>query len=152
VRREDLVVAAVAIAACAVAFGLTFRFTATTPAALMSGMGAEFFPRLVIGVIAVLAVCIALGIGNPPMEKPLPIPPSVWLTVGVLSAYIAAIELIGMWLASFALLVGLGRMWGEKSYIRLGVAASGLLVVIYLVFVRVLKGNFPGGWIAGLWS
>ena len=33
-------------------------------------MGAEFFPRLVIAVIVVLAVCIAFGIGSPPMEKP----------------------------------------------------------------------------------
>jgi len=62
VRREDLLVAAVALAACAAAFALTFRFTATTPAAMMGGMGAEFFPRLVIGVIAVLAVCVGLGI------------------------------------------------------------------------------------------
>jgi hypothetical protein len=43
VRREDLVVG-VAIAACAIALALTFRFTTTTPAAMMSGMGAEFFP------------------------------------------------------------------------------------------------------------
>ena len=57
-----------------------------------------------------------------------------------------------MWLASFALMVGLGRMWGEKSYLKTGLAAVGLLAVIYLVFVRVLKGNFPGGLIAGLWS
>jgi len=145
-------VAGVAIAACAIALTLTFRFATTTPAALMSGMGAEFFPRLVIAVIAVLAVCIALGIGNPPMEAPAPIPVSIWITVGVLLAYIAAIELIGMWPASFALLVGLGRMWGEKRYLRLSAAAGALLAVIYLVFVRVLKSNFPDGWIAGLWS
>ena len=67
-------VAAVAIAACAVAFALTFRFSATTPAAMMSGMGAEFFPRLVIAVMVVLAVCIAFGIGSPPMERPAPVP------------------------------------------------------------------------------
>jgi Tripartite tricarboxylate transporter TctB family len=152
VRREDLVVAGVALAACAVAFALTFRFTTTTPFAMMSGMGAEFFPRLVVALIAVLAVCIALGIGNPAMERPPPIPVNVWITLAALLAYIAAIELIGMWLASFALLVGLGRMWGEKNYVKLGVAAGALLAVIYFVFVRVLKSNFPGGWISGLWS
>ena len=51
--------AAVVLAACAVAFGLTFRFSTTTPAAMMSGMGAEFFPRLVIAVIVVLSVELA---------------------------------------------------------------------------------------------
>jgi len=145
-------VAAVAIAGCIVAFALTFQFSTTTPAAMMSGMGAEFFPRLVIAVIVVLAVCIAFGIGNPPMEKPAPVPVSVWITAGVLVAFVAAVQLIGMWLASFVLVVGLGRMWGEKSYLKTGVAAVGLLAVIYLVFVRVLKGNFPGGLLAGLWS
>ena len=144
--------AVVAIAGCIVAFALTFRFSTTTPAAMMSGMGAEFFPRLVIAVIVVLAVCIAFGIGNPPMEKPAPVPVSVWITAGVLVAFVAAVQLIGMWLASFVLVVGLGRMWGEKSYLKTGVAAVGLLAVIYLVFVRVLKGNFPGGLLAGLWS
>jgi len=152
VRREDLVVAAVAIAACIVAFALTFRFSTTTPAAMMSGMGAEFFPRLVIAVMVVLAVCIAFGIGNPPMEKPVPVPVSVWITAGALVTFVAAVELLGMWLASFVLLVGLARMWGEKSYLKTGLAAIGLLAVVYLVFVRVLKGNFPGGLIAGLWS
>ena len=119
---------------------------------MMSGMGAEFFPRLVIAVIAVLAVCIAFGIGNPPMEKPGPVPASIWITAGVLAAFVAAVELIGMWLASLLLMVGLGRMWGEKRYLRTSLAAIGLIAVIYLVFVRVLKGNFPGGLIARLWS
>ena len=144
--------AAVAIAGCIIAFALTFRFSTTTPAAMMSGMGAEFFPRLVIAVMVVLAVCIAFGIGSPPMEKPAPVPVSVWITAGVLFAFVAAVELIGMWLASFALVVGLGRMWGEKRYLKTGLSAIGLLAVIYLVFVRLLKGNFPGGLIAGLWS
>ena len=144
--------AAVAIAGCIVAFALTFRFSTTTPAAMMSGMGAEFFPRLVIAVIVVLAVCIAFGIGNPPMEKPAPVPVSVWITAGVLVAFVAAVQLIGMWLASFVLVLGLGRMWGEKSYLKTGLAAIGLLAVIYVVFVRVLKGNFPSGLVAGLWS
>jgi tripartite tricarboxylate transporter TctB family protein len=151
VRRQDLLVAGVALAACATALVLTFRFTTTTPAAMMSGMGAEFFPRLVIAVIALLAICIAFGIGNPPMTTPPPIPSSVWITGGVLLLYIAAVELVGMWLASFGLLVGLGRMWGERSYIKLGVVAAALLAVIYFVFVRVLKSNFPGGWIGTLW-
>lgn len=137
--------AAVALAACAAAFALTFRFTATTPAALMSGMGAEFFPRLVLGVMAILAVCIALGIGNPPTDASPPVPRIVWVVAGVLLVYVLALEIIGMWLASFLLFVGLGRMWGEKRLAYLALTAAGLLAVIYLVFVRLLKGSFPGG-------
>ena len=151
-RREDVIVAVVALAACAVAFGLTYRFTTTTPGAMMSGMGAEFFPRLVIGVIAVLAVCIALGIGSPAMAKPAPVAPIVWITAALLAAYVAALELIGMWAASLVIMVVLGRLWGERNVIKLTAASAALLAVVYLVFIRFLKGGFPEGWVARLWS
>ena len=151
-RRENVVVAVVALAACAVAFGLTFRFTTTTPAAMMSGMGAEFFPRLVIGVIAAIAVCIAFGIGSPPMERPAPVPRVVWVTVALLAGYVAALQLIGMWAASLLVMLVLGRMFGEKSLAKLALAGAVLLVVVYVVFIRLLKGGFPEGLIARLWS
>jgi len=151
-RRQDLVVAAIALAACAVAFGLTFRFTTTTPAAMMSGMGAEFFPRLVIGVIAILAACIGLGIGNPPSEAPAPIPRIVYITAVVLAAYVGAVELLGMWIASFLVMVGLGRMWGEKRWLRLALTAGGMLFATWWLFVKFLKGGFPEGLVARLWS
>jgi hypothetical protein len=147
-RRPDVVVAAVALAACGVAFALTFRFTSTTPAAMMSGMGAEFFPRLVIAVIALLAVCVAFGIGNPAMEKPAPIPPIVWTTMVVLAGYIAVLEVAGMWLASFTLMVGLGWLWGERNLLKLSVVSATMLLVIWGVFVKFLKGGFP----AGFWA
>ena len=151
-RRQDAIVAVVALAACAVAFGLTFRFTTTTPAAMMSGMGAEFFPRLVIGVMAVLAACIGLGIGNPPMDAPPDIPRIVWITVAVLAAYVATIELLGMWIASFLVMVALGRMWGERRLALLAASSAGMLAVVWFVFVRLLKGSFPEGLVARLWS
>ena len=151
-RRQDIVVAVLALVACAVAPALTFRFTTTTPAAMMQGMGAEFFPRLVIAVIAILAICIGLGIGNPPAQAPPPIPGIVYVTAGVLAAYVAAVLLFGMWIASLALMVGLGRMWGEKSYLKLAVSSAAMLLVIWLLFVKVLKSGFPAGLIERLWS
>ena len=86
------------------------------------------------------------------MERPAPSLSAFGSLPVFLSLLWPVVELLGMWLASFALVVGLGRMWGEKRYLRTSLAAIGLLAVIYLVFVRVLKGNFPGGLIAGLWS
>lgn len=151
-RRMDVLVGAVALVGCAVAFGLTFRFSTTTPAAMMSGMGAEFFPRLVILVMAILAVCIAFGIASPPMEKPAPVPGVVWITVAILAMYIAALEVVGMWIASLILMLVLGRMWGERNFLKLGLASVVLLGVLYFVFIRFLKGGFPEGLIARLWS
>ena len=151
-RRQDVVVAAIALALCAVAFGLTFRFTTTTPAAMMSGMGAEFFPRLVIAVMAILAVCIGLGIGNPRSEAPAPIPRIVYIAAAVLAAYVVAVELLGMWVASFIVMVGLGRMWGETRWLRLALTAAAMLFTTWWLFVKFLKGGFPEGLIARLWS
>ena len=144
--------AGVALAGCAVAFGLTFRFSTTTPASMMSGMGAEFFPRLVIAVMAILAICIGLGVGSPPTEKPAPVPRVVWATIAILAAYIAVLEVLGMWIASLVLMLVLGRMWGERSLAKLAVVAVVLLGIIQFVFVRFLKGGFPEGLITRLWS
>src|SRR5688572_24357295 len=132
-RRQDLVVAGVALAGCAVAFGLTYKFSATTPAAIMSGMGAEFFPRLVIGVIVVLAICIALGIGTPESARPAPVPGIVWITMAILAGYVAVLELGGMWLTSFVFMVGLGRLWGIRSWPRLALTSAIMLAVIWFV-------------------
>lgn len=143
--------AAVAIAASAVAYGLTYRF-AVMPAAMVSGLGAEVFPRLVIGLIAFLAVLAAFGIGNPPMETPPPIPPMVWITAAMLLAFVGAVALVGMWPAAIIFIVGLGRLWGERSLWKLAASALALCAVLYGLFVRVLGGNFPKGLIAQLWS
>jgi len=145
-------VAALALAACAVALFLTFRFTTTTPAAMMQGMGAEFFPRLVIAIMAVLAICIGLGIGNPPAEAPPPIPGIVYVTAGVLAIYVVAVELFGMWVASLVLMVGLGHLWGERRHVRMAVASAVMLLIIWLLFVKVLKSGFPAGLVERLWS
>ena len=150
-RRTDLVVAAVALTLCAVAFGLTFRF-ATMPAAIVSGLGAAAFPRLVIGVIALLAVLAAFGIGNPPMETPAPVPRMVWLTAALSLAFVGAVALVGMWLAAIIFIVCLGRPRGERSLWKLALSACVLCAALYGLFVRVLGGNFPKGMIAQLWS
>ena len=150
-RRTDVVVAAVALA------GVRRRLRAhlslrRMPAAMVSGLGAEVFPRLVIGVIAFLAVLAAFGIGNPPMETPAPVPRMVWITAAVLFAFVGAVELIGMWPAALVFLVGLGLLWGERSVWKLGASAVVLCAALYGLFVRVLGGNFPKGLIANLWS
>jgi hypothetical protein len=112
---------------------------------MTAGLGAEAFPRLVIGTMAVLAVLIALGIGSAPMAPPPAIPRMVWITSAVLLAFAVAVELIGMWPACVALVIGLGRLWGERSLAKLAVSALLLCGVLYYVFVRLLGSSFPAG-------
>jgi hypothetical protein len=97
-------------------------------------------------------VLIALGVGNAPLAAPPRIPRMVWITAAAMLLFMALVEVIGMWPASLLFLVGLGRLWGERSFIKLSVSALGLCAVLYLVFVRLLGGNFPLGLLDALRS
>jgi putative tricarboxylic transport membrane protein len=142
--RTDRMVAGVALLFCVVVYGLTYTFD-SVPAALMSGLGAELFPRLVLWTMALLAGLMALLIGITPMEPPAAIPRMVWLTAGAMFAFMGVVEIAGLWAANFLFLVGVGRMWGERSLVKLSAAALGLCLVLYLLFVKLLHGTFPKG-------
>jgi hypothetical protein len=145
----DRVVAIVVLIFVAGVYALTFRFD-EVPAALMSGLGADLFPRLVLGTLAVLAVLMAFNIGSASMDRPQPLPRHVWGTGAVLVAFMGAVELIGMWASSFALLVGLGWYWGERTLWKLAASAGGLVAALYLLFVRFLGVSFPRSLLASL--
>lgn len=138
----DRIVALVVLAFTAGVYGLTFRFD-EVPAALMSGMGADLFPRLVLGTLAVLAVLTAFNIGSARMDRPAPLPSHVWGTGAVLLGFMGAVEIAGMWASSFALLIGLGWYWGERSLWKLAASATGLVAALYLLFARFLGVSFP---------
>lgn len=149
--RPDLRVASATLVFCAAAYALTYRFD-KVPEALMSGLGAEFFPRLILAAMAIFAVLIALGVGSAPLAPPPRIPRMVWITSAAMLSFMVLVEVLGMWLAALLLLVGLGRLWGERSLIKLSLSALGLCAVLYLVFVRLLGGNFPPGLLDALRS
>jgi hypothetical protein len=87
------------------------------------------------------------------MEPPEAIPRMVWLTGGAMFAFIGVVELIGMWPACVLFLVTIGRMWGERSLVKLGGAALGLCLFLYLLFVKFLAIGFPKGVLGEmLWS
>ncbi len=150
--RPDRIVAAVALAFCVLVYALTYQFD-TVPAALMSGLGAELFPRLVLWTMALLAGLMALHIGITPMDPPAAIPRMVFLTGGAMFAFMGVVELVGMWIACFVFLVGVGRMWGERNLVKLGASALGLCVALYFLFVKFLGGTFPKGLLGEMfWS
>jgi uncharacterized membrane protein len=66
--------------------------------------------------------------------------------------FMALVEVIGLWLAALLFLVGLGRLWGERSVLKLSVSALALCAALYFVFVRLLGGNFPLGLLDALRS
>jgi hypothetical protein len=139
------VAAAAIIAVAAALFALTFGFE-KMPEGLSGGFGAEAFPRLVLGVIAALAVLLFVtGAESEPRAR---IPAMVYYTAGSLLAFMALVPLIGMLGAMFVFLLGLGYLWGERRPWLLLVVSAALMAVIWAVFVRGFAVQLP----QGLWS
>lgn len=147
----DRVVAAAALAFCALVYALTYQFD-TVPEALMSGLGPELFPRLILVVMAILAILMLIGVGVTPTASLPPLPARVWTTGAALLAFLGAVHLVGMWASSFLVLVGLGWMWGERRILPLVLNATILCGALYLLFVRFLGTSFPRSLLASLWS
>ena len=142
---QNRIAAAAVIAVAAVLFALTFSFE-RLPAGLAGGFGAEAFPRLVLGVIAGLAVL--LFVAGPASAPETRIPAMVYYTAGSLLAFMALVPVVGMLGAMFVFLVGLGYLWGERRAWLLLVVSTAAMVVIWGVFVRGFAVQLP----QGLWS
>jgi Tripartite tricarboxylate transporter TctB family len=140
--NSNRVAAAAVLAVAAVLFALTFGFE-KMPEGLSGGFGAEAFPRLVLGVIAALAVLLfATGGASEPQP---PVPAMVYYTGASLLAFMALVPLVGMLPAMFLFLLALGCLWGERRYWLLGLNAVVLAAVIWAVFVRGFGVQLPKG-------
>jgi hypothetical protein len=142
---ENRIAAAAVIAVAAVLFALTFGFE-KLPAGLVGGFGAEAFPRLVLGVIAGLAVL--LFVAGPAGEPRARIPAMVYYTAGSLLAFMALVPLAGMLGAMFLFLLGVGTLWGERRAWLLLLVSIAMMAAIWGVFVRGFAVQMP----QGLWS
>lgn len=136
------VAAAAVIAVAALLFALTFGFE-KLPAGLAGGFGAEAFPRLVLGVIAALAVLLFF-IAPAPEPQP-PIPRMVYFTAASLLAFMALVPLAGMLGAMFVFLLWLGYLWGERRLWLLLLVSVLLMAAIWGVFVRGFRIPLPQG-------
>jgi Tripartite tricarboxylate transporter TctB family len=136
------VAAAAVIAVAAVLFALTFGFE-KLPAGLAGGFGAEAFPRLVLGVIAGLAVL--LFVAGPASEPQTRIPAMVYYTAGALLGFMALVPVAGMLGAMFVFLLGLGYLWGERRAWLLLVVSAAVMAAIWGVFVKGFAIQLPQG-------
>jgi len=139
------IAAAAVIAVAAALFALTFGFE-KLPAALAGGFGAEAFPRLVLGVIAGLAVLLFLT--SPAGETFPRIPAMVYYTAGSLLVFMALVPLAGMLGAMFLVLLGLGYLWGERRVWLLLLTSGLVMAAVWGVFVKGFAVALP----RGLWS
>jgi putative tricarboxylic transport membrane protein len=143
------VAAAAVLAVAAVLFALTFGFE-KLPAGLAGGFGAEAFPRLVLGVIAGLAILLLAA--PPASATPEPIRPIVYYSAASLLVFMALIPLAGMLGAMFVFQLGLAYLWGERRHLLILAVAAATTGALWAVFVRGFGIQLPQGMLAGVLS
>jgi putative tricarboxylic transport membrane protein len=135
------VASAAVIAAAAVLFALTFGFE-QMPLGLSGGFGAEAFPRLVLGIVAALALLPAFV---PSAEAQPPVPRMVYFTGAALLGFMALVPLAGMLPAMFLFQLGLAYLWGERRHLLVFCIAALTTAILWAVFVRGFGIQLPKG-------
>jgi Tripartite tricarboxylate transporter TctB family len=147
--HADYGVALAILAFCAAVYGLTLTFD-TVPAALTQGMGPAAFPRLILGVMAVLALTLAVVARGQAHEVRGSVPAIVYWTAAAMALFMALLWLVGMPVAMAASVIGMGALWGERRWLLLAVSGIGLSVAIYVFFTKGFGIPLPRG-LLGEW-
>jgi hypothetical protein len=133
----------------AIVYAATYSFD-DAPFEMSGGMGAETFPRLVLGVIGALGAGLAWRSRRRRPEASEPVTPMVVYTALLLGGFMLANALAGMLPAMFALVVALGMLWGERRIFFLCCLGAAMSLAIWAVFVRGLAVPLPGGMLGSL--
>lgn len=136
------IAAAAVLAVAAVLFALTFGFE-KLPEGLAGGFGAEAFPRLVLGLIAALAVLLAFVPSR--AEPQAAIPRVAYVTGATLFVFMALVPLAGMLAAMFLFQLGLAYLWGERRHWLVLLVAALTTGLLWAVFVRGFGIQLPKG-------
>ncbi len=132
--------------------GVVFAITTTfeeVPAALSQGIPPEQFPRILVVVIALLAVIMIVQSRlrrEGPRKR---VPVMVLFTACLLIVFVVLIDWIGMIAAMLGFCVALPLLWGEKRFLWVGVYAVLFPVCIYLLFSMLLGVRLPLGLFMG---
>ena len=148
--HTDVLICIVILALCALTFAGTTTFE-EVPAALAQGMGPAVFPQLILGVIALLAVWLAWSARGRPDPAREPVDRFVYYTAIAILAFMAVLDLLGMYAAILFASIGIGRLWGERRWWLLAVIGMGLIAATHLTFVVAFKIPLPhsriGAWL-----
>jgi putative tricarboxylic transport membrane protein len=138
----DLLVGAAILAFCAAAYAVTLTF-AKAPAVVAQNVQPATFPRLVIGVIAVLTIAMmALASQAPRLAGLARTAPMTWLTALVMIAFVLAFEWLGIVPAMMLLCLGLPALWGERRWHVIVPFALAFPAMVYFLFAEVLDVHF----------
>ncbi|MBR3189384.1 tripartite tricarboxylate transporter TctB family protein [Bosea sp. (in: a-proteobacteria)] len=142
--HPDVATGLVIVALCLGVWGLTLAFD-DVPAAIATGMSPATFPRLVLGVIIVLACWLALTASNRSQPEIEAVHPMVYATAAAIGGAMAAMAVFGIHGAVVASVIGIGRLWGERRLLLLATIAAGMSLSLHFAFVRGFGIGLPHG-------
>lgn len=146
-HRDDVAGVVILIfVAIVVAITTTFE---DVPAALSQGIPPEQFPRIMVGVIALLAVIMIVQSRLRQEDPRKRVPMMVVFTACILVVFVVLIDWIGMIAAMLVFCVALPLLWGEKRFVWLVVYAGLFPACIYLLFSVLLGVRLPLGLFTG---
>ena len=151
IHSTDLSITVIILAVCGALYFLTTRFE-KVPEILAQGIPAQWFPRLLIWVIALLSLALPFehrfrraGREGLDEERKAPIEPITFATALLLAAVAASVPLLGTYLARIVATLLLPPLWGERRVPLLLLFAILFPSAVTLLFTQVLKVYFHPG-------
>lgn len=129
---------------CAAAYFVTLSFK-QAPAALAQNVQPATFPRLVIGVIAILTILmmtLGLTARDPQRRSPKLV---MLVTAAMMAGFVFAFDLLGLMTAMALFSLVMPLVWGASPSFRLVVFAIAFPAAVYVIFGILLGVYFPPG-------
>jgi putative tricarboxylic transport membrane protein len=140
-QPADLIVGGCILLFCAAAYGVTLTF-ARAPAVVAQNVQPATFPRLVLGVIAVLTVAMMLLARGRPERARRRVPAMTWLSAAIAIGFVLAFQWLGIVPAMALLCLGLPVLWGERRWYLVIPFGLGFPLAVYLLFAELLEVYF----------
>ena len=141
---RDMVIGFCIVVLCAIAYWITLSF-ADAPAAVAQNVQPATFPRLVISVIAVLALDIMVNTFRKDSSQGKSVPAMVAMTGAMMLAYVVAFEAIGFIFAMVLFSFFMHVIWGERRWHAVIPFAVLFPGAIYALFAFGLGVHFDAG-------
>lgn len=138
---RDAIAGTVVLLFCLAAWLVTLSFKKAPPA-LAQNVQPASFPRLVLGVMAVLSAIIIVQSFRLPDKRPKPIAPMVWPSAAVMVGFVVGFDLLGILPAMMLLCFALPLIWGERRLLFVIPYAVLFPLAIYGLFAVFLGVHF----------
>jgi putative tricarboxylic transport membrane protein len=139
--RPDLWVGIAILLFCLVVWLITLTFKHAPPA-LAQNVQPASFPRLVVGVIAVLTLAMMFFGRAAPDKNRFRAPAMVWLSAGVMVGFVLVFQWLGIVPAMVMVCLGLPVLWGERRWHLIVPFGIGFPLAVYALFATALGVHF----------